>query len=44
MAGATTTIAERCRTVVAQWPRIATPLGLSAREQEDMAPAFQLAA
>ena len=36
-------IIERYRTVVAQWPRIATPLGLSAREQEDMAPAFQLA-
>lgn len=36
-------IIERYRTVIAQWPRIATSLGLSAREQEDMAPAFQLA-
>lgn len=36
-------IIERCQTVVAQWPRIANRLGLSAREQEDMAPAFQLA-
>jgi serine/threonine-protein kinase HipA len=35
-------IIERCRTVVAQWRRIANRLGLSAREQEDMAPAFQL--
>lgn len=34
----------RCRSVVRQWPRIATRLGLSAREQERMAPAFRLAA
>ena len=36
-------IIERCKAVVAQWPRIATRLHLSAREQERMAPAFQLA-
>ncbi len=36
-------IIDRCRIVVAQWPRIATSLGLTAREQENMAPAFQLA-
>ena len=34
---------ERCKAVVAQWPRIAARLHLSAREQERMAPAFQLA-
>ncbi len=38
------TIIERCRSVVVQWPKIASRLGLSAREQDDMAPAFQLAA
>lgn len=36
-------IMERCRIVVAQWPGIAARLGLSAREQERMAPAFRLA-
>ena len=36
-------IIERCKTVVAQWPRIAKRLALSAREQERMAPAFRLA-
>ena len=36
-------IIERSRTVVAQWPRIAERLNLSARERERMAPAFQLA-
>ena len=38
-----TEIIERGKTVVAQWPRIAARLNLSAREQERMAPAFQLA-
>jgi serine/threonine-protein kinase HipA len=37
-------IIERCRSAVVQWPKIASRLGLSAREQDDMAPAFQLAA
>jgi serine/threonine-protein kinase HipA len=36
-------IIERSQAVVAQWPRIAARLHLSAREQERMAPAFQLA-
>ena len=36
-------IIERCQTVVVQWPRIAARLDVSAREQERMAPAFQLA-
>ena len=36
-------IIERCRQVVAQWPRIAVRLHISAREQERMAPAFRLA-
>lgn len=36
-------IIGRCSAVVAQWPRIAARLRLSAREQERMAPAFRLA-
>ncbi len=36
-------IIKRCRIVVAQWPKLATRLRLSAREQERMAPAFRLA-
>jgi serine/threonine-protein kinase HipA len=36
-------IIERCRTVVAQWRRLATSLRLSTREQDDMATAFELA-
>ena len=36
-------IIERCKGVVAQWPRIATRMHLSAREQERMALAFRLA-
>lgn len=36
-------IIERCKTVVAQWPRIAVRLDLSARDQERMALAFRLA-
>lgn len=36
-------IIARCRAVVRQWPKIATGLRLSAREQERMASAFRLA-
>lgn len=36
-------IIARCQAVVRQWPKIAQNLGLSAREQERMAPAFRLA-
>ncbi len=36
-------IIERCKEAVKQWPRIAERLHVSAREQERMAPAFQLA-
>jgi serine/threonine-protein kinase HipA len=36
-------IIERYRAVVRQWPKIANSLGVSAREQERMAPAFRLA-
>lgn len=36
-------IIDRCKTTVAQWPKIAARLDLSAREQERMAPAFELA-
>ncbi len=36
-------IIERCKAVVAQWPRIAAHLNLSVPEQQRMAPAFQLA-
>ena len=36
-------IIERYRGVVVQWPKIASSLQLSAREQEVIAPAFQLA-
>jgi len=36
-------IIERSSAIVRQWPKIATTLGVSAREQERMAPAFQLA-
>lgn len=35
-------IIERCRGVVRQWPKIAAKLGISAREQEHMAAAFEL--
>jgi serine/threonine-protein kinase HipA len=41
-ADSTATI-ERCKSIVAQWPKIAARLGLSVREQERMAPAFQRA-
>jgi len=37
-------VIERCRAVVAQWPKIAGRLGIAAREQERMASAFRLAA
>jgi serine/threonine-protein kinase HipA len=36
-------IIESNRAVVMQWPKIAVGLGVSARRQEQMAPAFQLA-
>ena len=36
-------IIKGCKAVVAQWAKIAARLDLSAREQERMAPAFQLA-
>jgi serine/threonine-protein kinase HipA len=36
-------IIARCRAVVRQWSKIATELGLSAREQGRMASAFRLA-
>lgn len=36
-------VTERFKAVVAQWPKITARLGLSGREQERMAPAFQLA-
>lgn len=36
-------IIKRCKAAVAQWPKIASRLHLSAREQERMAPAFELA-
>ena len=36
-------IIQQFKAIVAQWPRIATRLRLSAREQERMAPAFRLA-
>ena len=35
---------QHCRSVVAQWRKIAEQLSIPAREQERMAPAFRLAA
>ncbi|HEY6878171.1 MAG TPA: HipA domain-containing protein [Polyangiales bacterium] len=37
-------IIERCRSVVRQWPKLAKHLGISAREQARMAPAFSRSA
>jgi serine/threonine-protein kinase HipA len=36
-------IVERQRALVRQWPKLANKLGVSAREQARMAPAFRLA-
>ena len=36
-------IIQRLRNVVGQWPKLATSLKISAREQERLAPAFRLA-
>jgi serine/threonine-protein kinase HipA len=36
-------VIERSRAVVTQWRKLANQLGISAREQERMTPAFRLA-
>lgn len=36
-------IIDNMRSIVKQWPKVATKLGLSSREQERMSPAFEIA-